>query len=69
MKKPPVNHNKEWSATEQAALRRLAAGDTPTRLIAWKLKRTEAAVYSEASRRRVSLKPINRSPYNRQPKR
>jgi len=41
----------------------LAAGNTPTRIMALKLGRTPSAVESEASRLHVSLKPTNQSPY------
>jgi porphobilinogen deaminase len=68
MRKPPTHHNKAWTGVELAALRRLARGNTPTRVIALKLQRTDASVYSEASRKRISLEPTNQSPYNRQPK-
>jgi hypothetical protein len=69
MSKPPANHNKPWSTAHRAELRRLAAGNTPTGLIAYKLQRTEDAVYSEASQLKISLKPVNQSPYNRRAKR
>jgi hypothetical protein len=52
-----------WSSTEVGALRRLARGNTPTRLLAWKLGRSESAVRSKASTLKVSLKPVNQSPY------
>jgi hypothetical protein len=57
------NRGKAWSEDDQAALRKLAAGNTPTRVIGLKLGRTEAAVYSKASDLGVSLKPTNQSPY------
>lgn len=66
--KTPKNHGKTWSAKDDAALRKLAKGNTPTGLIAWELGRTEAAVRSHASEERVSLKPVNQSPYNRRKK-
>lgn len=65
MPKVPSNHNQRWTAAAQRELRKLAAGDTPTGLIAYKLGRTETAIYGEASRLGISLKPTNQSPYNR----
>jgi hypothetical protein len=61
----PANNNKRWTPADQAELRRLADGNTPTKLIAYKMRRTEAAIYSEAARLGVSLMPANRPPYNR----
>ncbi len=40
--------------------------NTPTRVIGFKLGRTEGAVYNKASEKGISLKPTNQSPYNRQ---
>lgn len=65
MSKSTSNHNKHWTPAERAELARLAKGDTPTGVIGLKLKRTPAAIQSQASRQRVSLMPPNRSPYNR----
>jgi hypothetical protein len=45
------------------ALKTLAAGNTPTRVIGLKLGRTPAAVSSKASQKGVSLKPTNQAPY------
>jgi hypothetical protein len=39
----------------------LAKGNTPTRVIGLKLKRTPSAIQSQAHRQKVSLKPANRS--------
>lgn len=65
MPKVPSNHLKPWMPADRRQLAALAAGNTPTRLIAYKLKRTESAVYSEAGRLGISLKPVNQSLYNR----
>jgi hypothetical protein len=46
----------------------MADRNTPTRIIAFKLGRTENAVRSKASEEGISLKPTNQSPYNRQQK-
>lgn len=63
MAKKPANHGKSWKAGEVAELKKLADGNTPTRIIALKLKRTEDAVRSKAAEEDVSLKPTNQSPY------
>ena len=57
---------KKWTAGEVRQLRNLAAGNTPTRLIAHKLGRTEDGVYSKAADEGVSLKPTNQAPYGTQ---
>lgn len=62
------NTGKPWSSQDIAKLRRLARGNTPTRVIGLELGRTENAVYSKASEEDVSLKPTNQSPYNRRKK-
>lgn len=59
------NSGKEWSSADLKKLERLADGNTPTRLIAYQLKRSVDAVYSKASAERISLHPTNQSPYNR----
>ncbi len=38
------NSGKPWTASQRAGLRQLAAGNTPTRVIALKLGRTSSAV-------------------------
>ena len=59
------NNGKPWSPGEVTQLKRLAAQNTPTRVIGLKLGRTESAIYTQASARRVSLSPTNQKPYNR----
>lgn len=59
----PKNHNKPWTAADNAQLRREAAGNTPTRVIGLHLGRTPDAVQSHASDLGVSLRPTNQSPY------
>jgi hypothetical protein len=66
MAKTPANNGKQWSKNDIQQLQNLANQNTPTRLIALKLERTENAVRSKASEEDVSLKPTNQSPYNRQ---
>jgi hypothetical protein len=68
MAKIPEKHNKRWTSTEENELKKLAKGDTPTPLIAYKMKRTEAGIRGKASEIDLSLKPTNKSPYNRQKK-
>jgi hypothetical protein len=65
MAKKPVNDGKRWSSSEVQQLRRLAKGNTPTELIAHNLRRTPDAVRAKASDENISLKPTNKSPYNR----
>ena len=54
-----------WSAQDVRQLRSLAKGNTPTGVISLKLQRPPAAIRSKAQREGISLKPANRSPYNR----
>jgi hypothetical protein len=63
MAKSNINKGKRWTPAEKKQLRQLAQGNTPTRIIALKLKRTPAGVESQASKQRTSLKPTNQSPY------
>lgn len=65
MAKSTRNSGKAWTDSDVSELRKLAKGNTPTRVIGLKLGRTEAAVQSKASEEKVSLKPTNQSPYNR----
>lgn len=62
------NTGKEWTRSEVSKLRGLAKQNTPTRVIGLKLGRTADAVRTRASEERISLKPSNRSPYNRREK-
>ena len=68
MAKTPKNSGKHWTPAEEKTLRELARGNTPTRLIAWELGRSEQAVRNKASDEDVTLKPTNQSPYNRRRK-
>ncbi len=63
MPKKPSNHGKPWTPSKVKQLEKLADGNTPTGLIAYKLGRTEDAVRSKASDEDISLKPTNQSPY------
>lgn len=57
------NQRMRWTGRDIAALRRLADGNTPTRVIALTLGRSEYSVQRMASRNAISLMPANRSPY------
>ena len=59
------NHNKRWTSDELDKLKKLVDGNTPTGLIAYKLGRTEDAVRGKAASANISLKPVNKSPYDR----
>ncbi len=63
MPKQPSNHRKEWTPPEVKQLKQLAKQNTPTRVVALKLKRTAAAVAQKASVEGISLRPTNQSPY------
>ena len=68
MAKKPTNPGKDWTSTEAQKLNALAKENTPTRVIALKLGRTEGSVRSKAGADSISLKPTNQSPYNRRNK-
>jgi hypothetical protein len=65
MSKSTRNSGKHWSTDDVSRLRQYAKQNTPTRVIGLKLGRTEDAVQSKASEKRISLKPTNQSPYGR----
>jgi hypothetical protein len=56
------------STTDVNKLKQLAKGNTPTGVMSVKLQRPIAAIRSKAQREGISLRPINRSPYNRRAK-
>ena len=66
MAKQPPNSGKAWTNQDDQQLRREAVGNTPTRIIALHLGRSEDSVRSRASDLDVSLKPTNQSPYGTQ---
>lgn len=68
MVKKPAKAGQTWGKGDIAKLTSLAGGNTPTGLIAYKLQRSEDAVRKKASDEGVSLKPTNKSPYNRRKK-
>jgi hypothetical protein len=53
---------KDWSKDDMKTMKTLIKQNTPTRLIAMKLKRSEGSVRSKASYEGLSLRPTNRSP-------
>lgn len=61
-KKPPKN-GEPWTPADKRQLEKLAAENTPTRVMGLKLGRSPAAVQQQASRQEVSLKPTNQRPY------
>ncbi len=65
MAKTPKKHGNEWTNQDLKQLQKLADQNTPTRLIALKMGRTENSIRGVASSNGISLKPTNHSPYNR----
>lgn len=65
MAKKPTHGGEAWTSQQNVRLDKLATGNTPTRLIAYKLGRSEEAVRHQASKLNISLKPTNQAPYNR----
>ncbi len=63
----PKRHRKQWTPKEKAKLVQLINGNTPTRVIALKMERTENAIRSKVQDMNQSLAPWNQSPYNRKP--
>ncbi len=61
----PRRQGKTWTGAEISQLRKLAKGNTPTRVIGLKMGRSEDSVRSKATEKNISLKPTNQSPYNR----
>ena len=59
------NSNKKWKPEEKKKLIELAEGNTPTRIIALKLGRSESSIRSKAQKEKISLKQTNQSPYDR----
>ncbi|MGM4929693.1 hypothetical protein [Tardiphaga sp. 619_E2_N8_5] len=53
---------RDWTEAELKNMKTLVKQNTPTRLIAMKLKRTVTSVYGKATREGISLAPTNRSP-------
>ena len=57
-----------WTDKEVSQLRSLAKDNTPTGVISLKMERPKGLIASKAQREGISLRPINRSPYNRRKK-
>lgn len=68
MQKYIRNTGKPWTTSQISQLKKLAEANTPTRVIGLKLGRTESSIRSKASEKDISLKPVNRAPYNRRKK-
>lgn len=62
------NKKKQWTKDDIQKLGKLAKGNTPTDLIADALGRTPSAIYSKAYQKSITLRPTNKSPYNRRKK-
>lgn len=62
------NAGKHWTPQEEHKLVQMAHGNTPTRVIGLKLGRPAGGVTSKAQELKVSLRPVNQSPYNRRKK-
>lgn len=54
-----------WTRDELNSLKTLAKQNTPTRVISVKLRRPPGSIRGKAQREGISLRPANRSPYNR----
>lgn len=65
MTKKPANQGKQWTPTQETQLKKLAKGNTPTRVIGLKMGRTPSAIQAKAQDLNVSLMPPNQRPYNR----
>lgn len=59
----PNKQWQSWTKEDEAMLRKLAKENTPTRVIALKLWRTEASIRAKAQELWLSLKPTNKSPH------
>jgi hypothetical protein len=51
MAKTLANHGQRWSRSEQSQSKKEAKGNTPTRVIAVHLKRTESSIQNKAQER------------------
>jgi hypothetical protein len=63
--KKPKNHGKVWTSEEIEKLKKMAKENTPTGVITIYIERTEDAIYKKANELNISLKPTNKSPYDR----
>jgi len=62
------NAGKQWTPADVKHLKELARDNTPTRVIGLKLGRPVGGVEAKAQEKHISLKPVNKSPYNRSKK-
>lgn len=60
--KSRTNPRKDWTDAELKSMKMMVKQNTPTGIIAMKLKRTITSVYGKAAREGISLAPTNRSP-------
>lgn len=63
MTKKPSISGQPWTPTQVKQLKELASGNTPTRVIGLKMGRSPEAIYGQASKAGISLKPTNQAPY------
>ncbi|AMJ58506.1 MULTISPECIES: hypothetical protein [Stenotrophomonas] len=63
MTKKPSNSGQPWTPAQVKELKDLASGNTPTRVIGLKMGRSPEAIYGQASKAGISLKPTNQAPY------
>lgn len=63
MAKKPSNSGKQWTDNEVKQLKQLVKENTPTRVMGLKLDRSEDSIRAKASKEKISLKPVNQSPY------
>jgi transcriptional antiterminator len=63
MAKQNTRHRWPWTTDEVKQLKVLLKQNTPTPILALKLKRTERSIRSKVQKLNLSLKPTNRSPY------
>lgn len=68
MAKKPPNSGKDWTANQEAQLRKELRQNTPTRLAGLHLGRSAAAVQKKANELGLSTKPTNQSPDKRRTK-
>lgn len=61
-KKDGRTNRQSWSKDDLKQLKTFIKENTPTRLIAMKLKRSEISVRGKVQREGLSLRPTNRSP-------
>jgi len=63
MPKSTRNSGTRWTTADVAKVRDLAKGNTPTRVIGFKVGRTADSIYKKASEEGIPLRPTNQPPY------